>query len=178
MVVDGSQDFSLFTTMRYTTKDKAHVQKSDVPLLERHIRRLKLAHAHFSDEDSQRWGPWPGNDNLWLIIQSELSKADQGDWRVRVLLHPGPRIGVQVIPAPAGLGRFLHVHIALTYNQLLLAIHRQRNDQRSEDHLSSTRKTIDRKQNQAVRKGSDFTRRPTGGYMMKLAIERVRYDFT
>ena len=40
---------------------------------------------------------------VWETIRKELDEAKNGDWRIRVVLHPEPGIEVQVVAAPPGL---------------------------------------------------------------------------
>lgn len=125
---DASPSFSLFTTLRFTspnlTKSQSQISKADVPLLDRHIERLKEAHAHFLLRDGDIWGSWPGDEIVWTTLRAALQRKEEqekGDWRVsirsrsrmpcsivfqlmakvRLLLHKGARIEVQVLPAPA-----------------------------------------------------------------------------
>ncbi|WVQ98850.1 hypothetical protein IAU59_005981 [Kwoniella sp. CBS 9459] len=105
---------ALFTTLRYTSPalDEATlpIEKSSIPLLHYHIERLREAHAYFAKRDGQSvWGEWVGDDNVWNALKQALEdkeKAVRGDWRVRVVLHPGSRLEVQVVPAPKDAGPF------------------------------------------------------------------------
>ena len=108
--MNAVDSFSLFTTLRFTTPpltdNQIHtaiatgsgisqasqlaqytVQKHHVPLLDRHIARLRTAHAHYVDKEGQaKWGVWPGDDAVWQDVRMVLqSRADAGagDYRVR-----------------------------------------------------------------------------------------------
>jgi hypothetical protein len=103
MILMSRQDFSLFTTMRYTATGKPLDLNRDVPLLQRHIVRLGHAFKHFG-KDRSKWTDWLGLSELYDPLQEKLTAVKKGDWRTRMLVHPGPKVEVQVIPAPAGLG--------------------------------------------------------------------------
>jgi hypothetical protein len=76
-------DFSLFTTMRYTTDSKRAVEEAMIPLWPYHLRRLKDAHAHFAKRDGgDKWGDWPGDELVWGRVKDKLEGADKGDYRV------------------------------------------------------------------------------------------------
>ena len=89
--------------MRFTPSSRGPVSKGDVPLLDRHIGRLREAHEHFSKLDSA-WGSWVGDEVAWATIRGKLEDSNVGDWRVRVVLHPGATLEVQVVPAPPTAG--------------------------------------------------------------------------
>ncbi|KAK4686873.1 cytokinin riboside 5'-monophosphate phosphoribohydrolase, partial [Tremellales sp. Uapishka_1] len=104
---------ALFTTLRFTSPSETStipVLRSHIPLLDRHIRRLRRAHAYFSDRDGTAvWGDWVGEEKLWSLLHTRLEEVEQektGDWRVRVVYPPGGAIRVEVVPAPAGCGPF------------------------------------------------------------------------
>jgi hypothetical protein len=83
-VVEQNTDFSLFTTMRYTTDSKADVEESMIPLWEYHLRRLCEAHAHFVKRDGvKKWGKWPEGEVVWDNVRAKLEQQDKGDYRVR-----------------------------------------------------------------------------------------------
>ncbi|KAL7424079.1 hypothetical protein Q5752_001664 [Cryptotrichosporon argae] len=100
---------ALFSTLRYTSPPSpASVSKASVHLVDLHILRLQEAHAHFSGRDA-RWGAWVGNEAVWTAIRAALEAQDKekrGDWRVRVVVHPGPRLEIHVVPAPTDAGPF------------------------------------------------------------------------
>jgi hypothetical protein len=91
--------FCLFTTLRFTCPDRCGVfgpdnaqnrtfiTKGDVPLIDRHIARLRTAHAHYvNHEGESKWGTWPGDEQVWEAIHAVLQNiADEGpgDYRVR-----------------------------------------------------------------------------------------------
>jgi hypothetical protein len=76
-------DFSLFTTMRFTTTtDNAEVVEEMIPLWPYHLRRLKEAHAHFSSKDEEKWRIWPGKEVIWGKVREKLKTVDKGDYRV------------------------------------------------------------------------------------------------
>jgi hypothetical protein len=107
--------------MRYTNAHGGEVLREDIPLIDYHIARLKEAHAHFAENDSA-WGEWPGDDGVWQSIRSRLEEAHAGDWRVRVVLHAGATIEVQVVPAPAGAGeQHPQTSTVLTFRAVLLS---------------------------------------------------------
>ena len=76
--------------MRYTSLSAEHptlsMGKSHIPLLDRHIHRLREAHAHFSRRDGTSvWDEWVGDDELWRILKARLEEVEhelQRDWRV------------------------------------------------------------------------------------------------
>ena len=88
--MDEQEDFSLFTTMRYTSPDLSDptlpIIKDQIPLLEYHFDRLEMAFAHFSERDgSEIWGSFPSRQRLWEELEATLTrreKEQQGDWRV------------------------------------------------------------------------------------------------
>jgi hypothetical protein len=76
-------DFSLFTTMRYTTDSKRVVEERMIPLWPYHLRRLKEAHAYFVKRDGgDIWGIWPGDEAVWGRVKDKLGNLDKGDYRV------------------------------------------------------------------------------------------------
>jgi len=76
-------DFSLFTTMRYTTDSKRAVEEVNIPLWPYHLRRLKEAHAYFANKDGEdKWGIWPGDEAVWEKVRDKLESIDEGDFRV------------------------------------------------------------------------------------------------
>jgi hypothetical protein len=76
-------DYSLFTTMRYTTDFKRDVREGIIPLWPYHLRRLKEAHAHFVKRDGgDKWGIWPGDEVVWGKVRDKLESVDKGDYRV------------------------------------------------------------------------------------------------
>ncbi len=85
-----SPDFSLFTTIRFTsphgTRPAPVIEKHHVPLVDRHLARLREAHAYFSERDgSDAWGRWPGDEHVWLELKTALESKERettGDWRV------------------------------------------------------------------------------------------------
>lgn len=93
--------------MRYTsTQGRRPVRRDDVPLLDGHLSRLRDGHGYFASRKPAKWGEWPGDHAVWEQIRGALQNAERGDWRVRVVLHPGTRfaqIEVQVVPAPPGI---------------------------------------------------------------------------
>ncbi|WVR05150.1 hypothetical protein IAU60_002162 [Kwoniella sp. DSM 27419] len=107
---------AIFTTLRYTSPHPHEVtlpvEERSLPLLDLHIERLREAHAHFagrSDHHRQYWGGWMGDGvirNALMYKLEETERAGPGDWRVRVVIHPGPRVEVQALPAPKDAGPF------------------------------------------------------------------------
>ncbi|WVF72080.1 hypothetical protein IAT40_006892 [Kwoniella sp. CBS 6097] len=107
---------ALFTTLRYISPLLNHptipVEKSSIPLLGYHIQRLREAHAHFRGRDgANAWGEWMGDESVWQDLKVALEEKERevrGDWRVRVVLHPGQRsrLEIQVVPAPKDAGPF------------------------------------------------------------------------
>ncbi|OCF41437.1 TIGR00730 family protein [Kwoniella heveanensis CBS 569] len=103
---------ALFTTLRYTSpslhESTIPIERSSIPLLDYHVLRLREAHAHFRERDSSDvWGEWMGDQRLWELLKDALEakeKEVRGDWRVRVVLHPGSKLEVQVVPAPRDAG--------------------------------------------------------------------------
>lgn len=89
--------------MRYTRSSSRPVERDNIPLLDGHIARLRNACDHFAKLLPEKWGTWPGDERVWDQIRVKLNAADEGDWRIRVLLHPNAELEVQVVPAPAGL---------------------------------------------------------------------------
>jgi len=89
--------------MRFTRTTTEPVHKDAVPLLDAHIARLREAHARFSEIYPGQWATWPGDDTVWETIRKELDAAKNGDWRIRVVLHPKTGIEVQAVAAPLGL---------------------------------------------------------------------------
>ena len=133
--------------MRYTRASASPLQARDVPLLTGHIARLKGAHSQFTGLDSKRWGMWPGDDVVWETIRTKLDGADQGDWRIRVLLHPGAHVEVQVVPAPSGLGMFISHHFLTRLDaevQTHSALNRNQPGLKRDDRLYSIQKTTTR----------------------------------
>ena len=89
--------------MRFTRTTTEPVHKDAVPLLDAHIARLREAHARFSEMYPGQRATWPGDDTIWETIRKELDATKNGDWRIRVVLHPETGIEVQVVAAPLGL---------------------------------------------------------------------------
>jgi len=76
-------DFSLFTTMRYTTDSTRKVEEGMIPLWPYHLRRLKEAHAYFTNQDGDdKWGVWPRDEAVWEKVRAKLESVDEGDYRV------------------------------------------------------------------------------------------------
>jgi hypothetical protein len=76
-------DFSLFTTMRYTTDSKRAIEEGTIPLWTFHLRRLKEAHTYFVNRDGgDKWGAWPGDEAVWGKVRYKLKSLDKGDYRV------------------------------------------------------------------------------------------------
>jgi len=85
--VENDTDFSLFTTMRYTTNIRREVEKEMIPLWIYHLRRLREAHAYFGERDGlERWGDWPGDEAVWGRVKEKLEDLGKGDYRV-LLVH-------------------------------------------------------------------------------------------
>ena len=85
-------DFSLFTTMRYTTDSTRRVEEGMIPLWPYHLRRLKEAHNHFVKRDGEDiWGIWPGDEAVWKRVTEKLESVDKGDYRV----SPAFRTGIE-----------------------------------------------------------------------------------
>jgi len=81
-VMDNT-DFSLFTTMRYTTDRKREVTQDIIPLWTYHSRRLREAHAYFAERDGlEKWGDWPGDEAIWGKVKEKLEDLGKGDYRV------------------------------------------------------------------------------------------------
>ena len=78
--------------MRYTSPSpptvSGQIGKEDIPLLDRHIARLKSAWTYFTEKDGREvWGDWPGDEYVWDKIREALRKGEEdgvGDWRVRI----------------------------------------------------------------------------------------------
>ena len=76
-------DFSLFTTMRYTTDSNRKLEEGMIPLWPYHLRRLKEAHTYFAHKDGEdAWGILPGDKAVWEIVRDKLESVDKGDYRV------------------------------------------------------------------------------------------------
>ncbi|KAL1406820.1 hypothetical protein Q8F55_006229 [Vanrija albida] len=102
--VDVAGKPALFSTGRFTATGGA-VGKTNVPLWDLHVWRLRSAHAHFAAKEAG-WGAWPGDEAVWAAVKAKLEATGAGDWRLRILLHPGARLEVQTIPAAAGTAAF------------------------------------------------------------------------
>ena len=80
--------FSLFTTTRYTSPEtpRRSVERQHIPLLDRHIARLKAAWAYFTKRDgTEEWGDWPGDEVVRKAIKEKVEHSEReggGDWRV------------------------------------------------------------------------------------------------
>jgi hypothetical protein len=86
--VEANPPFSLFTTTRYTSPGtpRRSIERQDIPLLDRHIARLKSAWAYFTKRDGREvWGDWPGDEVVWKRIKEKVQESEReggGDWRV------------------------------------------------------------------------------------------------
>lgn len=62
------------------------VEKDIIPLLDRHITRLREAHSHFATRYGMDvWGEWIGDEQISQAIKNKLEsveRVEQGDWRV------------------------------------------------------------------------------------------------
>lgn len=93
LLADTEPVFSLFTTTRYTSPSPpaTTIQRTHIPLLDRHIARLRSAWAYFSERDGEGvWGAWPGDDSIWERIKEVVEaseKRGRGDWRVSILSY-------------------------------------------------------------------------------------------
>jgi len=62
------------------------VEEEHVPLVRRHIARLKKAHTHFAERDGKEvWVEWIGDEEVWKCLKArleEVERAGRGDWRV------------------------------------------------------------------------------------------------
>lgn len=79
---------ALFTTGRYTFCAARPLTPAAVPLWAYHVRRLRVAHAHFAAGDDS-WGSYPGDAAVWSAVQAALEplQSTSGtDWRVRIVL--------------------------------------------------------------------------------------------
>ncbi|WVW82973.1 hypothetical protein I302_104989 [Kwoniella bestiolae CBS 10118] len=104
---------AIFTTLRYTSPTSTPtlpVQKELLPLLNLHYERLREAFDHFSRKfGNNRWGIWPGEERIWDELTESIESAERsksGDYRVRVVIHPGGRVDVQCVSAPKDAGPF------------------------------------------------------------------------
>jgi hypothetical protein len=74
--------------MRYTAAQKQKVKQDQIPLWGYHVERLREAHAYFTKRDGgENWGDWPGDEYIWRQVTEKLSQLDEGDYRVRRILH-------------------------------------------------------------------------------------------
>ena len=102
MTGSSYESFSLFTTIRFTwpyprssedttvelDSDPSKVGKTHVPLVDRHIARLRTAHKHYVDAEGEaKWGRWAGDEAVWdeVVRPALQARADEGpgDYRVR-----------------------------------------------------------------------------------------------
>ncbi|WWC69351.1 uncharacterized protein I206_103290 [Kwoniella pini CBS 10737] len=104
---------SIFTTLRYTSPRNIPtlpIRQDSLPLMDLHFERLKEAFEYFTQRDGQeRWGVWPGEDVIWQSLQKALEvkeRAGAGDYRVRIVIHPGGKVDVQCPDAPKDAGPF------------------------------------------------------------------------
>ncbi|WWD01279.1 hypothetical protein V866_008222 [Kwoniella sp. B9012] len=101
---------AIFTTLRYTSSSsstKLPVTEESLPLLDLHFERLREAFDHFSERDGKdRWGDWPGEERIWEELKEVLEQSQPGDYRVRIVIHPGSEIEVHCVPAPKDAGPF------------------------------------------------------------------------
>ncbi|WWC89939.1 uncharacterized protein L201_004868 [Kwoniella dendrophila CBS 6074] len=105
---------AIFTTIRYTspctTKPTTPITKESLPLLKLHFERLKEAFEYLSRRDGKdKWGNWPGEETIWEELKRDIEimeKKSPGDFRVRIVIHPGGRIEINLIPAPKDAGLF------------------------------------------------------------------------
>lgn len=116
------EPFSLFTTIRFTwpcpvssvfgatptasSSPCPTVIKAHVPLVDRHIARLRTAHHHFArTHGAKTWGEWPGDEVVWEEIRRALqSRADEGhgDYRVGLVFRFQRKVGLQLTVSGAG----------------------------------------------------------------------------
>ncbi|WVQ69967.1 uncharacterized protein L199_008191 [Kwoniella botswanensis] len=101
---------AIFTTLRYTSSSSSAnlpVKKESLPLLDLHFERLREAFDHFSERDGKdRWGDWPSEERIWEELKEVLEQSRPGDYRVRIVIHPGSEIEVHCVPAPKDAGPF------------------------------------------------------------------------
>jgi hypothetical protein len=128
--ISQEETFSLFTTLRFTSPNPSYptipLTEEHIPLLRRHIARLREAHDHFRTRDGKSiWGEWIGDERVWQGVKDKLERNErvgQGDWRVsepalltliskvRILIHRGGSLEVQTIPAPSEAGKLSNIN--------------------------------------------------------------------
>ncbi|ORY24976.1 hypothetical protein BCR39DRAFT_499646 [Naematelia encephala] len=110
--VQTKDGFGHFTTLRYTSPTfidgvvakggpTLPIERTSIPLLDRHIERLRKTHKALNERDGGTWGAWVGDDVVWDTLRSrleEVERGSQGDWRVRVILSPVSKLSIDVQP--------------------------------------------------------------------------------